>query len=426
MAANPDFTSNPATAPWRLRISAWWRWWSGEISRLAPERFTMLRGAARAPMVFLEGDEVALVEPKIAGEATIVAPDEPRRRAALRALLERAGESRSRARVALADDDALVRRVTMPAATEENQRQVLAFEMDRLTPFKSDEVYFDYRVVSRDAATGQVLVQLAIARREVVDARVEALRSLGASVQGVGLRNDSGGSHAPLDLLPSEQRGERESSRERLVQRGLLAAVLLLLAAALLLPIYQKRATVIALEPLLTKARQEAEATDAIARELDRQVGDYNYLLARKHRTYPALAFIEEISRLLPDNTWVQQFELKSVGKGREVQLSGETASSSKLIEILEGSTLLQNAAPRGTEVRGSQPNTVRFMIAAEVRPRPQPESRPVLDAVSVTPAPVAPPVPLATPPASKAPAQSAPPDGKAPAAAASTKAPGK
>jgi hypothetical protein len=107
------------------------------------------------------------------------------------------------------------------------------------------------------------------------------------------------------------------------------------------------------------------------------------------------------------------------VGKGREVQISGETTSSSKLIEILEGSTLLQNAAPRGTEVRGSLPNTVRYMIAAEVRTRPQPESRPILDAVSVAPVP---------PPAPTAPAQQPPPpDAKAPAAAQPpAKAPGK
>jgi general secretion pathway protein L len=413
MATTPDFTSTRAAPAWRLKLSALWRWWTEEISRLAPERFTMLRGAVRAPMVFLEGEDVVLVEPKIAGDpkVTIAALDEPRRRAALRTLLERAGEMRARARVALAHDDALVRRVTMPAATEENLRQVLAFEMDRLTPFKADEVYFDYRVISRDAAAGQVVVQLALARREIVDARVEALRALGASVQGVGLRDDAGGSHAPLDLLPSEQRGERESSRERLAQRALLAAVGVLLLAALVLPLWQKRETVIALSPLLTKARQEAEATDIIARELERQVGDYNFLLARKYGTYPALAFIEEISRLLPDNTWVQQFELKTLGKGREVQVSGETTSSSKLIEILEGSTLLQNAAPRGTEVRGSQPNTVRFMIAAEARARTPPEARPVLDAVPVAPVPVSVPTPQAAPAPSL-------PDAKAPSPA--------
>ncbi|MGZ5081922.1 MAG: pilus assembly protein PilM [Usitatibacter sp.] len=396
MAANPEFTSTRATPAWRQKASAFWRWWTGEIARLVPERLSMLHGRTRAPMLALEGDGVTLVEPKIAGDsrADLALLDEARRKAAVRALLERAGETRGRARLGLAHDDALVRRVTMPAATEENLRQVLAFEMDRLTPFRADEVYFDYRVISRDAAAGQILVQLAMARRELVDSRVQALRALGASVQGVGLRDDAGAGYAPLDLLPSEQRGERETSRERLVQRALLVAVVLLLGTALLLPIVQKRRTVIALHPVVDKARQEAEATDAIARELDRQVTDYNFLLSRKHGAYPALAFIEEMTRLLPDNTWVQQFELKTVGKTREVQVTGETSSSSKLIEILEGSTLLRNATPRGTEVRGALPNTVRFQIGAETRPHPQPEARPVVEGAPAAAMPNPPPVP--------------------------------
>ncbi|MGZ6868922.1 MAG: PilN domain-containing protein, partial [Frankiaceae bacterium] len=104
--------------------------------------------------------------------------------------------------------------------------------------------------------------------------------------------------------------------------------------------------------------------------------------------------FIEEMTRLLPDNTWVQQFELKTVGKTREVQVTGETSSSSKLIEILEGSTLLRNATPRGTEVRGALPNTVRFQIGAETRPHPQPEARPVVEGAPAAAMPNPPPVP--------------------------------
>jgi general secretion pathway protein L len=310
----------------------------------------------------------------------------------------------------------------MPAATEENLTQVLAYEMDRLTPFKADEVYFDHRVLSRDPGTAQIQVQLAVARRTLVDALVARLRALGVSVQGVTVRDDVGHGETPFDLLPSEQRGERETSRERLIQRSLIGAVAALLVLALLLPVWQKRETIIAMHPLLGKAKQDAEATDAIARELERQVADYNFLLTRKHGTYPALAYIEEITRLLPDSTWVQQLDIKTLGKGREVQISGETLSSSKLIEILEQSALLQNAATRGTVVRGSIPGNERFMIAAETRPRALPEARPAMEMISVAaPAPLAPPtatvVPVPPPPAAEVKAPPAKPaaDSKAP-----------
>ena len=65
----------------------------------------------------------------------------------------------------------------------------------------------------------------------------------------------------------------------------------------------------------------------------------------------------EEISRLLPDNTWLQQLEIRSTGKSREIQITGETTSSSRLIEILERSKLLQNATPNCTVTSGPQPN---------------------------------------------------------------------
>ena len=402
-------TQLPVARPlpaWRARLAAFWRWWSGELKNVAYERFAALRGAGEVPSVALERDELVLLAPRsLAGpdaRIDLAGQDPIRARAALQSLLGRAGEMRGRIRLCLGPGEALLRRVTMPLATEENLPQVLSFEMDRLTPFTAGDVYFDYRVLSRDAAAGQLVLQLAVARREVVDASVERLRSIGANVQGVGVRDAPGAEAAALDLLPSEQRGERESARERLLQRALVAAVVILLALALLIPVWRKRETVIALLPLVAKAQQEAQEADRVARELDRQVDEYNFLLAKKHSNYPVLAYVEEISRLLPDSTWLQQLQVKSNGKIRQVELTGETPSSSKLIEILTQSKLLRNPTPRGTSTRGSTPNSERFLIEAEAPLRPLPDAVPVLSA----PAPIAAKPPAAPSPA--APAQSA------------------
>ncbi|HEX3096505.1 MAG TPA: pilus assembly protein PilM [Usitatibacter sp.] len=401
---------------WRARAGAFFAWWTGELSAFSREHFAALGGGGDVPLVAIEGDEVALLEPRsAAGPEThvdLAAFDEPRRRSAFRSLLQRAGETRDRVRVRLARGEALVRRVAMPMATEENLRQVLAFEMDRLTPFRAEDVYFDYRVVSRDAAAGRLSVAIAVARREVVDALLARLRALGANVQGVSVQEDPSGAAQPLDLLPSEQRGERETSRDRLVQRSLVGAVIVLLLFALGIPLWRKRETVVMVMPMVEKARVQAEATSRLSGQLERQVNDYNFLLAKKYATWPVLAYVEEISRLLPDNTWVQQLEVRTTGKTREVQISGETTSSSKLIEIFEQSKLLQNATPRGTVTRGSTPNSERFMIAAETRPRPLPDTLPATAAGAPSqpqPQPPAPPPPAIVTPTGKAPAAAPP-----------------
>jgi general secretion pathway protein L len=198
-----------------------------------------------------------------------------------------------------------------------------------------------------------------------------------------------------------------------------------LLAAALGLPIWHKREAVVSGWPLLGRAQHEAESTDNIAHELEKQVADYNFLLAKKHATYPVLALLEEVTRLLPDNTWVQQVDIKTVGKTREIQVSGEAPSSSKLIEVFETSPILHNAQTRGTVTRGSQPSLERFMIVAEPRARPAPETTSLLDA----PEPVAPATPPAVPgaaaPAPAKPATVTPLPAKPPEAKAAPKAGG-
>ena len=416
MAAVTDTNIRPVP-PWRARVERFWRWWTGELLGMVPA----LAGATRVPLIALDGTAVVLLEPRPAdgapGERVEVAElDAARAAGAVRAMLERAGESRGRARLALAPGEALVRRVTMPAATEENLGSVLGFEMDRLTPFRSEEVYHDHRVISRDAAAGTIGVLLALARREVVDARLAQMRELGVSVQGVAVREEVPRSGPALDVLPSAQRGERERPRERIVKQSLGAAALVLLVAALAIPALRKRADVHAIKPALDKAYTDAQSTDTLVRELERQVADYNFLLAKKHGTGPTLAYIEEVTRLLPDNTWLQQFEIKATGKAREVQIVGETISASKLIEILEQSQLLQNAAPRGTITRGSTPGTERFVIAAEARARPQPESRPVTESQAASPPPSL--APVTATPAAVAPPASTPASAPAPAPA--------
>lgn len=398
MATLPEMSGTRRVPVWRQQLAAFWRWWSGELMALVPERLASLGGAARVPLVSLSASELVLIEPASAlGPDTRVdftALEEPARRDATRRLLERAGETRSRVRLCLDPAESLVRRVRMPAATEENLRQVVAFEMDRLTPFRAEDVYFDCRVLSREAAAAMIVVQLALARRELVDAKLQRLRELGTEVTGVTVR-DERGQPADLELLPSDSMAGRGGSQERYIVFGAVALVIVLLVAALGVPIWHKREAVVGGWPVLERAQHDAESTDNIAHELEKQVADYNFLLAKKHSTYPVLALLEEVTRLLPDNTWVQQVDIKSVGKTREVQVSGEAPSSSKLIEIFETSPILHNAQTRGTVTRGSQPNLERFMIVAEPRARPAPETTSLLD----EPVPLGPAVP-ATPPA--------------------------
>jgi general secretion pathway protein L len=436
LSAAADLPAGKGAGAWTPRAKAFWRWWAGELREMLPQRLRALAGMNNeGPVIAFEADDLVLLEIRATGAAeaartSLRALDPEGCRVALRNLLARSAEAALPIRLCLAPSEVLSRRISLPLATQEDLGAVLGFEMDRITPFRAAEVYFDHRVAARDAAAGKIEVDVVAAPRAAVDSRLARLREWGGAVRSVVVRSDLARPAPHFDLLPDEDRRSGGVSPYRNALRALAVAALLLLAVALILPIWQARESVIAMMPMVAKAKVEAEATDKIARELDRLVADYNFVLARRHSAPPVLAYLEELSRVLPDNTWVQQLDIKALAKSHEVTIVGESASASKLIEVLEQAKGVQNASPRGSITRGSVPGVERFSITAEAKNRALPEYVPIgrapappagQPASSVPPAKAA--APVAAPPASAAAAPASSPTA-APASAPTSPAP--
>ena len=179
--------------------------------------------------------------------------------------------------------------IVLPAAVEENLRQALAYDLDRHTPFKPEELYFDAAVVERDPRAGKIRVDLAAARRaQSSTPAVAHAAGWGATVVAVVAGRPAGAPRRrALNLLP---RGARDGTRfarrwQFWVPLALLAAVALV---AVVLPLWQKREYAIALNEHRRRRRvQQARGVGVrCARSSSAQVGDYNFALERKY-AYP-------------------------------------------------------------------------------------------------------------------------------------------
>jgi general secretion pathway protein L len=54
----------------------------------------------------------------------------------------------------------------------------------------------------------------------------------------------------------------------------------------------------------------------------------------------------EELSRILPDDSWVQELRLAQQGQnGHELTITGFSTAAASLVEVLDRSTLLANVA---------------------------------------------------------------------------------
>lgn len=257
---------------------------------------------------------------------------------------------------------ALRRVVRLPLATEENLRQVLEFQMEQYTPFVSAQVYFGYLVRARNFEKGQLEVELVAVPRGYLDKSLEKLRSLGCNPLAAEVSDSDGGTF-PCNLLPSQS-----SSLQSVWRGGLLpwlaALSGLLVLAALALPLAVKREAAIQLIPVVERAKKSAETVDTLRRELDTRITRHNYLLEKRMAMPTVLQTLEELTRVLPDDTWVQTFDWK----GKEVLIQGETASSVKLIGLFEQSALFKDASFRAPLTKGQAAGVEHFSMALQMR----------------------------------------------------------
>jgi general secretion pathway protein L len=426
MAAIADSTSFKPSAfsrslARRLQLNGFFGWWARELRAAMPAslRASLARRRARPVLAFdatvatlwrpvpVNGDLRMAEAVRIAleGDAQSVTGSG---RAALAPFVDATSGAAPQVLVAVPPRAALRKTLTLPAALEDHLHQSLAYDLDRHTPFKAEELYFDAVIVDRDAARNTLRVDLAAARRSIVDTIVRQAESFGVRVVGVVVDPPATASSSRLNLLPEDRRIANAGwARWQVVLPAILLAVGVL--AALYLPLWQAREEAIELHRMADQARVRATASDALRSELERRVGEYNFALERKYAFPGTAQVLDDVTRILPDDTWLTQFELHAVrGKDgqRELALRGESANAGRLVSLLEDSQLFTQAAPRSPTTKIQPGPGEIFDVGAQLKPLPKPAALPLdmTPPVQATAPPAAPAPKVATPTAVAAP----------------------
>src|SRR5579875_3230385 len=79
----------------------------------------------------------------------------------------------------LTEADVLAKTLTLPLAAQADLPQVLAFEMDRETPFKADEIYWSHRIEAIRRDSGQLAVRLLLVTKASLAPLIAALGAAG-------------------------------------------------------------------------------------------------------------------------------------------------------------------------------------------------------------------------------------------------------
>lgn len=348
-----------------------WQWWREELLGLIPEHWRERLGR-RGNLLFiaLRDGQCSLGFGDFSQRQTLTSaalgPDGELPAELLETLLGRVAKA-SQVIVLLPEQQVLRKVLSLPAATEAGLGNVLRFEMDRHTPFTSEQVYFGFRILERDRRHQRLQVELLVVLRDYLDELLKRLDELGVHPSMVTLAEDpSRWRGKSINLLPGSLL--RSRSKGWRGNRRLQVVLALGLAALVALPLVQQQQRAERLAAALDAPKASAERAAAVRRELEALEVGRSYLLEQQVHAGEVLQILNELTRLLPDTTWLSRFELN----GERVRLEGESAEASALIGLLEQSKTLQNVSYASPITSNPRTQKDRFSLIAERRSVPE------------------------------------------------------
>lgn len=283
--------------------------------------------------------------------------------AALRTTLRRAGGGGWRARVVLRVPAALLlaRPIVLPLAAERDLGFMLRYEMDRLTPFTADQVFFTWHVDRRDVAGRRLHLTLLLLARAAVQPLLRALA--GAELMPCWLE-------APGPAGVPRRVPLQPSTPPHPARRAAMAATIFgMLATAAALPFMTQWQETRAVARRIVALRPAVAQVQVLRGQLAAHRPGKEVFAQERVRVGDALHILAVLTDVLPDDTFLTDLRLQS---GR-LTLDGESAAAALLIPALAANKLFRAptfAAPvTRLPNRAAELFSIRAELARETAP---------------------------------------------------------
>lgn len=334
-------------------VETGFRWWRAELAGMLPRRWRQRRAALD---LSLDGDRLSIVLRKAGVEKQMYdgAADPDTIAMALR---QEKSARQGHAILILPRRDVLVRDIEIPVSARRQLHKLLPFELPRQTPFTQAESYFDWQLLGEES--GRLRVRLAVVERAYLDQAVSVLKRCGLVPAAVRVAQDD--LVEPLNLLP-HPRSDAATYRAGAITTGICALILALGWLVAEQAVSRREAVLSLLTAEVSRERKGALEIEALRRDLSETQRRIDFLGERLSQK-PMAAAMADLSRILPDDTWLYQMQVQNA----DVRIYGYAPDAAQVIETLEKSGAFQNAQFRSPLTRLAGGKVDRFDISAGV-----------------------------------------------------------
>jgi general secretion pathway protein L len=261
----------------------------------------------------------------------------------------------------LGEADVLGKAVSLPLAAERELDQVLSFEMDRETPFKSEELYWNHRITAVDRQNGRLSVRLLLLPKANLDPLLTDLAAVGIRPRRVEIADGPDRGH----YVPLNGDGIREQHASNRLLWPAAACCAALAIAAVVTPFARQEIALASLEREIKVSRAAAAEAESLRQEVDRLSGSAGFIESERDKAGRPLVVLAAATRILPDDTYLTEMELRQ----RKLTLSGRSAGAARLIGAFAADGEFRNPGFSAPVTRLEALRAELFTINAEVGP---------------------------------------------------------
>jgi general secretion pathway protein L len=315
-------------------------WWRQHMAELLPER--LLRRGPDLP-------DATILQPETseggAPSLTVLRRRGGEERRLATYALDSAGAAAARAAVGAAESAMLrlgpgallERQVVLPLAAERDLDRLITYDLNRLTPFTADEVFWTAAIERRDRAQGKLTVRLSLVLRARVEGVLAPLQEAGLAPAALEVVAADG---APRRIALGAGDARRAALRRRLRQGGVALAGGLAVAIVAL-PFVLQSLAFSRLDARIEAVRPRMERAEALRRRILERAHGADAMAVERARVGDVLQALAIVTERLPDSTFLTGFTYRQ----RHLTLEGSAKGAAQLISLLAADRQLRNAA---------------------------------------------------------------------------------
>ncbi len=360
---NSALTTKPGT-DFGVRLKAFLSWWGGELWEMVPG---FLKQAAYPDedllLVFFQGDDATFFERESSGWKQLSKSSAHSNLAEIRSLIPGLSLEKKTRIARIAPEEVLQHVIELPLTAERELERIISYQLDTLSPYPTNRIYHAYRILGRDLDRAVLQVELYLVPKEQVDAVTARMREWNITPDFVDCASEEASFDPAINFLSTPTGNTANKRRLSRFNTLLVLVNILLLVALAFTHLLQKKQAEEELSLLVETAKVEAEAANDLRSKVNELQQQGAFLQDLKNQRVPALQVIDELTKIIPDDTWIEG----ALYHGDQLNLSGISAKSSTLISTIERSPLFQDVAFQASVVQDFRSGGERFQIRAKI-----------------------------------------------------------